>query len=189
MNAAPHREERFETKQACSVAVVYEDATTRQRAMAVCDYLVKEFWSQIEFDFHWWDMDSLSGAEHSETTLEVAANSDFVIVCSCTETELTPSGPEWFERWIEHRAGREGALVNLTDDDTAQTIHARHKGDYFRDVARRAMMDYFTSVPPTISGALPNSFEAVELRAAQMSSVLDDILNQMPPPNHFGLNE
>ena len=44
-------------------------------------------------------------------------------------------------------------------------------------------------MPPTISGALPDSFEAAASRTGQMTSALGDILHHTPPPSGFGINE
>ena len=49
----------LETKTACSVVVVYEDATARERALTFCDQLVGRFWAKCEFDVSWWTFDLL----------------------------------------------------------------------------------------------------------------------------------
>ena len=84
--------------------------------------------------------------------------------------------------WIAHREGREGAFVDLTETDTASASHGQHKKNFLRNVARRAAMDYLTKVPASINSKLPDSVESADLRAGQITSVLDDILHQPPPP-------
>jgi hypothetical protein len=43
-------------------------------------------------------------------------------------------------------------------------------------------MDYLTHFPPAINRSLPDSFETASLRATQVTTVLDGILQHSPPP-------
>ena len=54
---SPEEEEVF------SALVAYEDATTRDRAMGVCDRIVQKFWKDVGFDFSWWRFDFLRDSE------------------------------------------------------------------------------------------------------------------------------
>lgn len=190
MNVGGHEQKRLEAKETCSVVVVYQDAATRQRAMSVCDFLVKKFWSEIEFDFQWWRADFLTNARMAEDAGTNAAEADFVIICPSVESEISPALQAWFDTWIERRGGREGALVvDFTEEDVAQTPSVQRKIRFLEGVARRAGMDYLSCVPLPVANSLPDSFEAATLRAEEITSVLDDILSRVPPPSHFGLNE
>ena len=171
-----------EPEELWSVLVLYDDAPTRQRAMKVCDHLVHQFWSDVEFKFHWWRTDFLEDDAMAATAATDAANADFVVVSCSSERELSPFVRNWFEAWIAQREGREGAFVDLTETDTASAAHGQHKKNFLRNVARRAAMDYLTKVPASITGKLPDSVESVDLRAGQITTVLDDILHQPPPP-------
>lgn len=189
MNVTSQIEEQYRTKEICGVVVIYEDTATRQRAMAACDFLMQQLWSEVEFDFHWWRADFLEHAVMAHAAAEQAAAADFLIICSSAENELSPALKTWFESWIEDRHGRDGALLNLTETDLTKTGTTRSMETFLRGFARRAMLDYFATTPQTVTGTLPSSFEEVERRASQMSSVLDEILNQPPRPPSFGLND
>ena len=76
--------------------------------------------------------------------------------------------------------------MDLTETGAVSAAQAQHNKIFLRNVARRAAMDYLTKVPSVINGKLPDSVEAVDLRAGQVTSVLDNILHQPPPP-HFDL--
>ena len=185
MNAIESNVECRKPGEAWSVVVLYEDTGTRERAMAVCDHLVQQFWTEVEFKFHWWRADFLQDSGMAATAASNAAEADFVIFCTSADSELSAAVNAWLESWIERRGGREGALIDLTEAATGQ---AQHKQLQLRKAARRAMMDYLTKVPSAISGTMPDSFESAALRASQVTSVLDDILHQPPPPR-YGLNE
>ena len=166
-----------------SVVVVYDDAETRQRAMKVCDHLVQQFWAEVEFKFHWWRTDFLEDDSMAAAAAADARNADFIVVSSSTERELSPFVKNWFEGWIAQRQGREGAFVDLTETGAVSADHVQHHKAFLRNVARRAAMDYLTKVPSVIKGKLPDSLESVDLRAGQVTSVLDNILHQPPPPH------
>lgn len=150
--------------------------------MEVCDHLVQQFWTEIEFEFHWWRTDFLEDNAMAATAAQEAANADFIVVSSSPDRELSPIVKNWFEAWIAQRGGREGAFVDLTDTGDGSTEGAQHKKSFLRSAAHRAMMDYLTKVPAVINGKLPDSSESADLRAAQVTSVLDNILHQPPPP-------
>ena len=172
-----------EPEELWSVVVLYEDAATRQRAMKVCDHLVQQFWAEVEFKFHWWRTDFLEDDTMAATAAADAGNADFIVVSSSAERELSPFVKNWFEAWIAQRQGREGALVDLTKTGAVSAAQTQHNKIFLRNVARRAAMDYLTKVPSVINGKLPDSVESVDLRAGQVTSVLDNILHQPPPPH------
>lgn len=189
MNVTSHAAEQTEEKEACNVVVVYQDSATRQRAMDACDFLMHKFWSEVEFDFHWWRADFLEQEALAQTAAEQAANADFLIVCSSPTHPLSPALKRWFESWIEIRHGRDGALLDLTESGLTEAGAPQTTGNFLRGIARRAMLDYFTTAQHTLMGTLPASYEEVDERASQRSSVLDEILNHPPRPPSFGLND
>lgn len=183
MNVNECVEERLDEKETCTVVVVYDDVITRQRAMTACDFLMQQLWSEVEFDFHWWRTDFLEHPVMAHAAAGQARAADFLIFCSSTENEFSPALKTWFESWSADRQGRDGVLLNLT------TTSPRSVEEFLRGVADRAMLDYFATTRQTLTGNLPASFEEAEQRACQISSVLDEILNQPPRPPSFGLND
>ena len=105
-----------------------------------------------------------------------------IVVSTSPGRELSPFARNWFDVWIAQREGREGVLVDLTDPGAAADLHAQHKKNFLRYVARQAAMDYLTKVPSASNGKLPDSVESADLRAGEVTSVLDAILHQPPPP-------
>jgi len=189
MNAMESSVNLSESKETWSVAVVYEDTATRAQAMGVCDHLVQQFWSELEFKFHWWRTDFLEDASLATMAANDAVDAEFVIVSVNGRAGWSPSLNAWFDNWITRRGNREGALVDLTGAGATRTGHAQHVQVFLRKIARRAKMDYLTKATPPITSILPDSFESATIRAEQMTSVLDNILRQVHPPSHYGLNE
>ena len=172
-----------------SVVVLYEDQATRDRALAMCDHLVKHFWAEVEFDFLWWRTGFLADPLLAQTAAQDAREADVIIFSSVPEGEFPPAVLQWFEQWVDHRGDREGMLLGLTHTSTPAPTPDTQKQLRLREIANRARLDYLTHIPSQFGGALPNSWQNAEARAGQITSVLDEILNKLPPPPHFGLNE
>ncbi len=183
---APAGESRAQ-RDFCNVVVIYDDAATRARAMAACDCLIQQCWSEVEFDFQWWRTDFLQDAAMAELAAEQAVRADFVIVACDPEREVAPALREWFERWAPRREGRDGALLNLMGE-VSRSIAAWRNEQFLRAMARLAWLDYLTPAGAA-QEEFPGSFEDAQRRANLHSSILDDILNTGPRPPSFGLNE
>jgi hypothetical protein len=98
-----------------SVVVLYEDKPTRDRAMVLCNRLMKNFWSDVEFDFHWWRTDFLDDPRMAQIAAADATAADLFIFSSSPETGLSPMFLKWFEGWSREREMRDGLLLDLTD--------------------------------------------------------------------------
>ena len=66
MSAAVEKENRS------IVVVIYDDPTTRARALTACDYLVSQHWENVELDFYWWRTDFLDDANMSRAAAHYA---------------------------------------------------------------------------------------------------------------------
>ena len=150
--------------------------------MEVCDHLVKQFMSEVEFTFHWWRTDFLLDDAMGAAAVGDAAAADFIVVSSSPDREISPGEIIWFESWIAQREGREGAMIDLTETPSAAAGISHRKHYFLRNVAHRAMMDYLTRIPTVGKGQLPDSVQSVGVRAEQVSTLLDNILHQPPPP-------
>ncbi len=175
-------------KAACTVLVLYEDLATRQRGLAACDYLMRNFWAEVEFEFHWWRTDFLADASLAATAAEKASEASLIFLCSAGTKQPSASLIAWFDSWIENRLAGEGLLVNLVTGEAP--AHHRQMGELFlREISRRADLDYLGTFPETSTGTYPTSVVNAEFRANQMSAVLEGLLRESPPPPHFGIND
>ena len=105
-----------ESSDVCTVVVLYDGDKTREKALAACDFLVKQFWQDVELEFHWWRTDFLRDSTLATVASTNAVASDFLIVCLDSHREIAPALESWFEGWVTKRSGREGALVDLTNN-------------------------------------------------------------------------
>lgn len=170
------------------VLVLYEDAATRQRGLDACDYLVQNFWTEVDFEFHWWRTDFLADRSLAAAAAEKAAQANLIFLCSTATREPSATLKAWFDSWIESRLEREGMLVNLITGD-ALTHHPHAAELFLRDISRRADLDYLGTFPQTSTGTFPSSVADAEQRSNQMSAVLEGLLHESPRPPHFGIND
>lgn len=163
----------------CTIVVLYDGNLTRARAMAACDYLVNQFWADIELSFHWWRTDFLRDAALAQVAADDAVKSDFLIICSESGGEFSPALESWFEIWLDRRGEREGALMDLSS-----SLRSPQREIFLREVGRRGKFDYLTAVPGEGGNPLnPNG------AGPEKSGHLEEIPVGARPPSHYGLNE
>jgi hypothetical protein len=162
------------------IAVVYENAETREAGVAFCESLVQRFRGQVGFDVSWWPFSLLAEAEASSEALKRAGEADYIVFASSSESELTDHVRNWVEHLVLQRGEREGTLVGLPHPAKAQLTAPAKVHFYLRSVAHRAGMDYLTEIPQDIGQPIEDSPEFFSQRAQTVTSVLDEILNQPP---------
>src|SRR5438045_8292675 len=170
-------------KTAWSIVVVYGTEEERARVMRVCDHLVERLWTACEFTVSWWSCEMLDQPELASVAAAKAAEGDLLLFALPAEEPLPMSLVGWVESWLERRGERDGALVDLTNGACQAEQAAGETHVYLRQVAHRGGMDYLTQEPETISWSFPGSAESYNVRAHQVTSLLDDILKtQRVPP-------
>jgi hypothetical protein len=172
----------LEKKASWSVVVVYEDGTARERAVTFCDQLVSRFWAKCEFDVSWWSFALLDQAPANEAAAQRATQADVVVFSTTPEGDFPQPVKAWLEAWIGQRGDREGMLVGLIEQAAGAGDWEGQKQHYLRKAAHHGAMDYLTQVPPDLALSIPDSLDSYTERADQVTSLLDDILHQPPPP-------
>jgi hypothetical protein len=169
-------------KTAWSVVVAYEDTAAREQAVDFCDQLVRRFWARFEFEVSWWSFNLLQAEHVALEAADKAARADLIILSSVRQDDLPAVVKGWIENWLTRRGDCEGILAGLMGQGTAADGLETHNHYYLRQVAHRGGMDYLTQLPQNISRLTPESPESYTRRAAQVTSVLDEILHHQAPP-------
>jgi hypothetical protein len=168
----------------CQIVVLYDGTATRARAMVACDYLVGQFWEDVELSFHWWRTDFLRDPAFATVAAANAIDSDFLIICSGTEHELSPALEQWFETWLERRGNHLGALVDLGTVQERRSISSSPERErLLRDICRRGSFDYLTAFSTVVGNAVG------ENSVPRMGGALEESNREGRPPSHYGLNE
>ena len=183
MNTAIEDQSAPDATDICTIVVLYDGDTTRARALAACDYLVNQFWQDVELEFHWWRTDFLRDSTLATVASTNAVASDFQIVCLDLHREIAPALESWFESWLANRSGREGALVDLTSNFRSKNDLTQIQ-NFLRDVSLRGNFDYLTAIPS--DGRIT---QTTNIPSVGNYQGIDEILGETRPPSHFGLNE
>jgi hypothetical protein len=182
MTRTNENETRLEAKAAWSVVVVYEDAAARARAVNYCDQLMARFWSRLQFEVSWCSFTLLGEPASAKETLDKAIRTDLLVVAAAPEGDFSPQVKLWIENWLRQRGECEGMLVGLLEaaDGSPSPEGARHR--LLRNAAQHGGVDYLTEVPHELSRTIPDSLDSYNSRAEQVTTLLDNILHQQPPP-------
>lgn len=176
MNAAIEEQNATSPLDLCTVVVIYDNLTARSRAMKAGDYLVKQFWENVELKFHWWRTDFLREASLAQVAARNAIAADFLIVCVGDDETASALLEAWFETWITQRTGREGALLDLS-------LAGAH-GGFLRELCARGQFDYLA--PALDKTPSPRTTKAPDLSLPAASA---ERPRHARPPSRFGLNE
>ena len=160
-----------------SVVVVYESEVVRKRAMDFCDELVVRFWGSWGFDIYWSSFADLGSAAAAELGKRKVAQADIVVVSAEAGGEFPMEFDGWLQESLAARNEKEGALVGLFTPGESGA-----RDGYCRNLAHSHGMDYWTELPRELAQPQPDSPEWCERRAGQVTSVLDEILQQSGTP-------
>jgi hypothetical protein len=176
-----------------SVAVVYEDTGSRERALNLCHHLAQGFRAEIDFSFTWWRFRYLEDPDIAQAAAQAAAAADILLFSATRHEDLPEEVRNWTELWVPLRTRGEGVLLVLTEDTEGVELSASPLFRFLRNLARRATMDCLPRLPDDPWTAPPVAIRNLQSRADQGTRILDDILRHVPPtpapPTHWGINE
>lgn len=168
-----------------SIIVVCENKPARDHAVKFCDELMNRFWAKCEFDITWLVFEDLAEEALFRPATLKAASADLVIFSMCPGCEIPRPVRSWVEAWLSQRGEREGAIVGLRDPGHLPGGGVSQNFVYLHSVAHRAGLDYLTELPEKIGHTIPDQLESYSQRARQVTSVLDQILQQKAVPSAF----
>jgi hypothetical protein len=168
------------------VVVVYEDGSTRDLAMHVCNSLIQNLEGELEFEFTWCKFKHLRYSEIARQTGHAAARADLILLSVGRAADLAAEVRTWFEGWLSQRRPLGGALAVIqTATNPGEQPAAEEL--YLRLVAERAKLDY---LPLSGLGPVPlyndRPGEAVVVPA---TAVPDEFANHQPHSTGWGINE
>ena len=145
-------EQDSEGSAAVCCAVVYEDTASRDRALRLCDDLVRNLWNDFDFDFSWWRFDYLEDPAIARLAAESALWSDITMFSSGSVSDLPVPVRKWVDDWSHRRLADAAVLVALVGAGANPGDTPVHF--YLRQKAAQAHMDF---LPPPSGMLLANS--------------------------------
>lgn len=158
------------------VVSIYDDADTRERAMRLCDYLVKLLWEDAELKFSWWRTDFFRDDGLSKMAAGNVMTADFIILSSRNHLMLSPELEAWFENRIDWREANEGILVDLVPAGHAGRGQPYREG-FLQRISQKLKIDFLTV---TVSDGEISSEPLIDFSS---------YLSQRGMHSQFGINE
>ena len=171
--------------------VAYDDVTTRNRALQLCDRLTKKLADDYDFKCTWWKFDHLRDTALREQAADAAAEANMIILSIHADNELPAAVKAWTETWLARKDHGKRALVTLIDGAQQQGQGFCPVQLYLQKVAHIGGMNFF-SQPFDLPIETPRyTAETIKERAVKVTPVLVQILNQRAaiPMWKFGIND
>jgi hypothetical protein len=165
-----------------SVLALFQGSASRVTAVDFCDVLVQRFWPRTTFELSWFDWEELLDVSTADSAARTAREADLLLVASARKGILEQHIRRWLETSLHKRGEREGILAGLCAPETSVSPESSASEQYLRKLAHQNGLDFLTGVPTSLSQSVPENAEAYTLRATKVTSVLDTILHQIPPP-------
>ena len=165
--------------------MLYEDNSSRDAAISLCDSLGRTFTSELDFEFTWCRFKYFSDPAVASEAAEAAMRADLIIVSVQRAQDLPLEVKAWFEQWLLKREPTDGALV-LLQASADMRSSTTSQCSYLYLLAERANLDYLalSSTGPAVS----NEQLRENLRLSQPPG-LDTDPNSQHLCSHWGLNE
>jgi hypothetical protein len=173
----------------CRGIVVYEDQQTRDRALRLCDELVRKFRHDLGMDFSWWRFDYLRDSDLAKLAADAAVNADIVVFSVRGANELPPPVRLWIDSWVDRQMSRPNALVALIGVADQPSIGLTPIHIYLREIARQAGMEYLSHLSDASTFRLDTSRHGIAGRAGEVTTLLDKMLHRASIPPRWGINE
>jgi hypothetical protein len=164
----------------CAIVVLYEDNSSRDAAISLCNSLQQIFSSELDFEITWCRFKYFNDPGVAAEAAERAAQANVVLVSVSRAQDLPLEVKAWFERWLCERKTSEGALVLLQGSEP-EPAFAISQSSYLYLVAQRANLEFIS-----LSNATPS---------ASTRSIPDPSLLAHPPrlnsnrSSRWGINE
>jgi len=171
----PTEGDTLELSERYSIAVVYTDRPSRQRALGLCDSLAGRLAEELQLEFTWWNTRYLEDSRVAQLASDAVANSDLVLFSTDDTVTLTPEVKAWLERGLRQPDNRQRAFAayldrNATGPRRQESRSTSTLEDYLKAVATKARMDYLTFAPNSEAATAPTE-------------------HSRPAPSHWGINE
>ena len=149
-----------------NVAIVYQDAQTREWANQTCARVAQQVRTE-PIRSSWWKLDCLEHPLLLQGAAHAAAHADVIIIALYGVETMPFELAHWLETWLEQRAPREGAFVALIGAVQPSDAGANATRKYLREVASRGHLKF---IPQVRRMAIPADDRAPESAFAPFSA-------------------
>jgi hypothetical protein len=188
-------ESQWEPKCPFDLVVLYEDTTTRNRALTLYDRLAQRLLDECDFRSSWWQISQLTNPAFREQASDAAALANMILLCFRAGGRLPDAVRSWLDSWLPRKSiTHRSALVTLIAGAPPYTNQICPVQIFLEKLARSANMDFFAHRFDESSAEKAGPFgpldqESLAQRAHLMTPLMQEILEQQTPLAHWGINE
>jgi hypothetical protein len=130
-----------ETQYALNVALVYQDAPTREWAAQVCGQVTR-LAGKDAVRCTWWEISQLGDPEVLKNAVLTTTQADAIFVSIYDAKEFPVDLCVWIDAWLPRRSLSTGALIALISVPGQMSAQLEHARGYLRAVARKGRLDF-----------------------------------------------
>lgn len=135
----------------CAIVVLYDDNSSRDAAIRLCNSLEKAFHSELDFHITWCRFKYFKDPAVASEAAELAADANLLLVAIQCADDLPLEVKAWFERWLPNRELSDGALVLLNTSGLPSPPPTIPHTSYLYLLAQRGNLDYISLSSTTTS--------------------------------------
>jgi hypothetical protein len=124
-----------------NVALIYEDAQTREWAREAYERIIKLAGEQGVRPT-WWNLDNLGEPGVLAAAVSTAMRADVIVLAARAGEGMPLAFYTWINAWLPNRFFRGGVLAALLGKTQRSSARRARVGEYLREVARQGRMSF-----------------------------------------------
>ena len=140
---------------ALNIALIYEDAQTREWAREVYERVAKLAGKQ-DVRPTWWNLDNLGDPSVLAAAVSTTMRADVIVLAARAGQGMPLAFYAWINAWLPNRFYNGGVLAALLGKTARSSARPERVGEYLREVARQGRMNFLLEtrrLQPEANGA------------------------------------
>jgi len=167
-----------EFSEACQVFIVCEDLITYKQAAVVCERLLNQFHTDMDFGFNCWKLNELADPACARSAAKIAQMAD-IILLALRDDPLSPVLKAWLKTLPPERRPKQGVLALVTGGSRNLPSNLDGIATQLQKTATLLGRDFLTLDNVPLPALLPS------FQVAARPGLVPDISSF----DHWGLNE
>jgi hypothetical protein len=177
------------TTKPLSVILAFDGDVAHNKARQFFAHLLEEFEEELDLESGCWSFAQLCQERFAEEAARAAATADLIGFVSAAPGDLPFPVKAWIERWLAKKEDRDAALVALVGRESGGAQTPSPMQQYLEHIAKEAGLSFFPGTFALPEAAPRFAPETIRARAETRTALIETILNYVPPPPRWGINE
>lgn len=183
----------WDPKYPFDLVIVYEDTTTRNRAVALYDHIAQSLVDDYDFKSSWWSYSEFANQAALDKAADMAGNANMVILALRSHSDPDPRLQQWMDAWLERKGTQKCAMVTLIAGFRPGQTEACPLQRQLHSIARSGQMDFFSHYFDTPAAPYQahsrHIIPEISERASLVTPLMEEILDQKISFPRWGINE